>query len=264
MQTLLQRDRAFSARSGMISRTPSGGAADERSGSDSAPGAVFCPLLYRPRLRALCSLCPGPYGAAGNTPLCDRDAAVDAVAHRAALDHPLCLHEAGPVVVLARQSGAARPAGAEAGALRGDGGGARRYPGQEVGAKVLRTGALPRSHRQEPRGPQAPGVWPLLGGGGAAVGISSRPMDGLSAGDGAVRARGSVLHGVALPDQDRLGHVAAARPALWPATRVVIVADNLYAKAQGAHLVVNQQRCVLVGRLRANAALYLPPPPCAR
>src|SRR5262245_59131661 len=45
----------------------------------------------------------------------------------------------------------------------------------------------------------------------------------------------------------------------WPATRVVIVADNLYAKAQVAHLVVNQQRCVLVSRLRANAALYLPP-----
>lgn len=50
----------------------------------------------------------------------------------------------------------------------------------------------------------------------------------------------------------------------WPATRVVIVADNLYAKAQVARLVVNQQRCVLVSRLRANAALYLPPPPCPR
>ena len=50
----------------------------------------------------------------------------------------------------------------------------------------------------------------------------------------------------------------------WPATRVVIVADNLYAKAQVARLVVNQQRCVLVSRLRANAALYLPPPPGAR
>ena len=46
----------------------------------------------------------------------------------------------------------------------------------------------------------------------------------------------------------------------WPATRLVIVADNLYAKAQVARLVVNQQRCVLVSRLRANAALYLPPP----
>jgi hypothetical protein len=50
----------------------------------------------------------------------------------------------------------------------------------------------------------------------------------------------------------------------WPAPRVVIVADNLYAKAQVAHLVVNQQRCVLVSRRRSNAALYLPPPPCAR
>jgi DDE superfamily endonuclease len=46
----------------------------------------------------------------------------------------------------------------------------------------------------------------------------------------------------------------------WPATRLVIVADNLYAKAQVARLVVTQQRCVLVSRLRANAALYLPPP----
>ena len=48
----------------------------------------------------------------------------------------------------------------------------------------------------------------------------------------------------------------------WPASRVVIVADNLYAKAQVARLVFNQQRCVLVSRLRSNAALYLPPPRC--
>jgi DDE superfamily endonuclease len=46
----------------------------------------------------------------------------------------------------------------------------------------------------------------------------------------------------------------------WPASRVIIVADNLYAKAQVARLVVNQQRCILVSRLRSNAALYLPPP----
>jgi hypothetical protein len=48
----------------------------------------------------------------------------------------------------------------------------------------------------------------------------------------------------------------------WPAPRVVLVADNLYAKAQVARLVLNQQRCVLVSRLRSNAALYLPPPRC--
>src|SRR5215813_10247541 len=124
MQTLLHKDRAFSARSGMISRTPSGGAADERSGPDSAPGVVLCPLLYHSRLRALCALGPGPHGPAGRPALCDRDAAADAVAHREALDHPLRLHDAGPVVVSARQSVSARPAGAAAGALQGAGGGA--------------------------------------------------------------------------------------------------------------------------------------------
>jgi hypothetical protein len=45
---------------------------------------------------------------------------------------------------------------------------------------------------------------------------------------------------------------------------VVIGADNRYAKAQVARLVINQQPCVLVRRLRANAALYRPPPPGAR
>src|SRR5216684_284292 len=121
MQTLPQRDRAFSARSAMISRTPSGGAADERSGPDSAPGAVLCPLLYRPRLCALCALCPGPHGAAGHAPLCDRDAAADAVALREALDHALCLYAAGPGIVAAGQPVPARPAGSAAGGLGGDG-----------------------------------------------------------------------------------------------------------------------------------------------
>ena len=48
----------------------------------------------------------------------------------------------------------------------------------------------------------------------------------------------------------------------WPAGRLIMVVDNLYAKAQLARLVVNHQRCILVSRLRTNAALYLPPPPC--
>jgi hypothetical protein len=47
----------------------------------------------------------------------------------------------------------------------------------------------------------------------------------------------------------------------WPATRLILVVDNLYAKAQLAQVVVGQRRCVLVSRLRSNAALYLPPPP---
>ena len=46
----------------------------------------------------------------------------------------------------------------------------------------------------------------------------------------------------------------------WPATRLIVVVDNLYAKAQLAQVVVGQSRCVLVSRLRSNAALYLPPP----
>jgi hypothetical protein len=46
----------------------------------------------------------------------------------------------------------------------------------------------------------------------------------------------------------------------WPASRVIMVVDNLYAKAQLARVVVNGQRCCLVSRLRSNAALYLPPP----
>ncbi len=46
----------------------------------------------------------------------------------------------------------------------------------------------------------------------------------------------------------------------WSAGRVIVVVDNLYAKAQLARLVVTHQRCRLVSRLRSNAALYLPPP----
>jgi hypothetical protein len=45
----------------------------------------------------------------------------------------------------------------------------------------------------------------------------------------------------------------------WPVTRLIVVGDNLYAKAQLAQVVVGQSRCVLVSRLRSNAALYLPP-----
>jgi hypothetical protein len=47
----------------------------------------------------------------------------------------------------------------------------------------------------------------------------------------------------------------------WPATRLIIVVDNLYAKAQLARLTLTPQPCVLVSRLRSNAALYLPPSP---
>ena len=46
----------------------------------------------------------------------------------------------------------------------------------------------------------------------------------------------------------------------WPTTRVVLVVDNLYAKAQLAALVPASGPCVLVSRLRSNAALYLLPP----
>jgi hypothetical protein len=47
----------------------------------------------------------------------------------------------------------------------------------------------------------------------------------------------------------------------WPATRLIIVVDNLYAKAQLIRLPLLPQPSVLVSRLRTNAALYLPPPP---
>jgi len=45
----------------------------------------------------------------------------------------------------------------------------------------------------------------------------------------------------------------------WPAKRLIIVVDNLYAKAQLASLALDQVRCILVSRLRSNAALYLVP-----
>lgn len=41
----------------------------------------------------------------------------------------------------------------------------------------------------------------------------------------------------------------------WPARRLIVVVDNLYAKAKLASL----EDCVLVSRLRSNAALYLLP-----
>jgi hypothetical protein len=47
----------------------------------------------------------------------------------------------------------------------------------------------------------------------------------------------------------------------WSAIRLVIVVDNLYAKAQVASVVLDSGPCVLVSRLRSNAALYLPPLP---
>jgi hypothetical protein len=46
----------------------------------------------------------------------------------------------------------------------------------------------------------------------------------------------------------------------WPTARLIVDVDNLYAKAQLGRLRVNHQRCILVSRLRSNAALYLPPP----
>jgi hypothetical protein len=50
----------------------------------------------------------------------------------------------------------------------------------------------------------------------------------------------------------------------WPAVRLIVVVDNLYAKAQLARLALTPQPCVLVSRLRSNAALYLPPSPPAK
>jgi Transposase DDE domain len=46
----------------------------------------------------------------------------------------------------------------------------------------------------------------------------------------------------------------------WPASRVSVVVDTLYATAQLARVVVNGQRCGWVSRLRSHAALSLPPP----
>lgn len=45
----------------------------------------------------------------------------------------------------------------------------------------------------------------------------------------------------------------------WLVKRLVLVVDNLYAKAKLASLALDNVRCVLVSRLRCNAALYLPP-----
>jgi DDE superfamily endonuclease len=47
----------------------------------------------------------------------------------------------------------------------------------------------------------------------------------------------------------------------WPAARLILVVDNLYAKAQLARLTLTPRPCILVSRLRSNAALYLPPSP---
>ena len=42
----------------------------------------------------------------------------------------------------------------------------------------------------------------------------------------------------------------------WPARRLVLVGDNLYAKAQLAGLELDGKEVVLISRLRSNAALY--------
>jgi len=46
----------------------------------------------------------------------------------------------------------------------------------------------------------------------------------------------------------------------WRVKRLILVVDNLYAKAKLACLTPDGVRCVLISRLRSNAALYLPPP----
>lgn len=45
----------------------------------------------------------------------------------------------------------------------------------------------------------------------------------------------------------------------WPAQRLVLVVDNLYAKAKLAGLELEDKKVVLISRLRSNAALYEPP-----
>src|SRR5207249_8848007 len=77
----------------------------------------------------------------------------------------------------------------------------------------LWAGALSRSDRQEPRGSQAAGVGPLLGG-GAVVGIPGGPLGGLSPGGPAVRTPGPVLRALAVSEQDRVGRTLAALLAL--------------------------------------------------
>ena len=48
----------------------------------------------------------------------------------------------------------------------------------------------------------------------------------------------------------------------WPVERLVLVVDNLYAKASLAQLALNETlNTVLISRLRCNAALYELPPP---
>src|SRR5712691_215617 len=178
MPTQPQRERAFSVRSGMISRTPSGGAADERSGADFAPVVVLCPWLSYPWLRALCPLCPRPHGAAGQAPWCDRNAAADPVAHRGPVDHAVGLSAAGPVVVSAGQPGPARAACPDLGALRGEGGRAGRHAGQAGGPALLWAGALSRAHRPEPGCAQTPGLRPRRGGAGAVGGRPGGPVGG--------------------------------------------------------------------------------------
>jgi hypothetical protein len=46
----------------------------------------------------------------------------------------------------------------------------------------------------------------------------------------------------------------------WPAQRLVLVVDNLYAKARLAGLGIQDKNLVLISRLRSNAALYELPP----
>jgi len=54
--------------------------------------------------------------------------------------------------------------------------------------------------------------------------------------------------------------VMLVRGLRWPAKRLVLVVDNLYAKAKLAEIETPDNNVVLVSRLRSNAALYEPPP----
>ena len=56
--------------------------------------------------------------------------------------------------------------------------------------------------------------------------------------------------------------VALLHSLRWPVERLVLVVDNLYAKASLAQLALNEGlETVLISRLRSNAALYELPPP---
>ncbi len=54
--------------------------------------------------------------------------------------------------------------------------------------------------------------------------------------------------------------VALIKSLRWPTKRLILVVDNLYAKAKLAALAVGETNTVLISRLRCNAALYERPP----